>query len=95
VFLFQRARLRSGAKKPGAQARARATSSPALERISWIRIQPPVWVSSAPLWFYKGLNFACHVLLEHFTFYTKKFNPTILLVPDQKYDFSKLVKFGY
>jgi hypothetical protein len=25
----------------------------------------------------------------------KKINPTILLVPDQKHDFSKLVKFGY
>jgi hypothetical protein len=31
VFLFQRARLRSGAKKPGAQACARAISSPAPE----------------------------------------------------------------
>jgi hypothetical protein len=30
-----------------------------------------------------------------FLFINKIFNPTILLVPDEKHDFSKLVKFGY
>jgi hypothetical protein len=40
-------------------------------------------------------NFLAKSFSNIFLSVEKNFNPTILLVPDEKHDFSKLVKFGY
>ena len=66
-----------------------------LERISLIRTQPIVWACCALLWFFELENFACKVFLGHFSFRSKNFNLTILLAPDEKHDFPKLVEFGF